>query len=88
MGKLGTSEKPAVIRVQTEQRAKELLSLCSNRGWKVIIGFEEDKPEDISDVERLLNPPKPAVNTINMGRNDPCYCGSGKKYKHCCINKN
>jgi len=19
-----------------------------------------------------------------MGRNEPCYCGSGKKYKHCC----
>lgn len=23
-----------------------------------------------------------------VGRNDPCPCGSGKKYKHCCINKN
>lgn len=21
------------------------------------------------------------------GRNDPCPCGSGKKYKHCCMNK-
>ena len=20
---------------------------------------------------------------VNIGRNDPCYCGSGKKYKHC-----
>ena len=19
-----------------------------------------------------------------LGRNDPCNCGSGKKYKHCC----
>ena len=19
-----------------------------------------------------------------MSRNEPCYCGSGKKYKHCC----
>ncbi|MDC3025015.1 SEC-C metal-binding domain-containing protein [Candidatus Pelagibacter sp.] len=19
-----------------------------------------------------------------IGRNEPCYCGSGKKYKHCC----
>ena len=25
---------------------------------------------------------------INIGRNDLCYCGSGKKYKKCCINKN
>ncbi len=22
-----------------------------------------------------------------VGRNDPCPCGSGKKYKHCCMNK-
>lgn len=22
-----------------------------------------------------------------VGRNDPCPCGSGKKYKHCCIGK-
>ena len=22
-----------------------------------------------------------------LGRNDPCHCGSGKKYKHCHGNK-
>ena len=22
-----------------------------------------------------------------IGRNDPCICGSGKKYKKCCMNK-
>jgi preprotein translocase subunit SecA len=22
-----------------------------------------------------------------IGRNDPCHCGSGKKYKHCCLEK-
>lgn len=22
-----------------------------------------------------------------LGRNDPCYCGSGKKYKKCCLDK-
>lgn len=24
---------------------------------------------------------------IKVGRNDPCPCGSGKKYKHCCMLK-
>jgi hypothetical protein len=23
---------------------------------------------------------------MKTGRNDPCPCGSGKKYKHCCLN--
>jgi len=22
-----------------------------------------------------------------LGRNDPCHCGSGKKYKQCCLDK-
>ncbi len=24
-------------------------------------------------------------NGAKVGRNDPCLCGSGKKYKKCCI---
>lgn len=27
-------------------------------------------------------------NFVEPGRNAPCYCGSGKKYKHCCLDKN
>lgn len=27
---------------------------------------------------------KPVVRGPKVGRNDPCPCGSGKKYKHCC----
>lgn len=25
--------------------------------------------------------------TIKVGRNEPCPCGSGKKYKDCCLSK-
>lgn len=28
-------------------------------------------------------PPQPRVAPPKVGRNDPCYCGSGKKYKKC-----
>ncbi|MCC5025393.1 MAG: SEC-C domain-containing protein [Candidatus Synoicihabitans palmerolidicus] len=28
--------------------------------------------------------PPPVVNITKVGRNDPCPCGSGKKYKKCC----
>jgi len=30
-----------------------------------------------------LEPPKPVTSFLNVGRNDPCPCGSGKKYKKC-----
>lgn len=28
---------------------------------------------------------RPIVKNTNVGRNDPCPCGSGKKYKNCCL---
>ena len=27
---------------------------------------------------------KPVKKSLKIGRNDPCPCGSGKKYKQCC----
>src|SRR5262249_38339551 len=27
------------------------------------------------------------MSAARPGRNDPCHCGSGKKYKHCCLQK-
>ena len=32
---------------------------------------------------RLLKRNTPPRSAANMGRNEPCWCGSGKKYKHC-----
>jgi len=29
----------------------------------------------------------PIPTSVKIGRNDPCPCGSGKKFKKCCINK-
>jgi len=95
MAKLGTAKRPATARVQTMARAQEIVALCERHGWKVIVGIEPDKSEDISDVERLLNPnkakrSKPRAATRGkpkVGRNDPCPCGSGLKFKQCCLKK-
>jgi len=81
---LGTEKNPAVVRVQTEERMKEVASIFEENGWEYTIGLEPDKPEDITDLERLLNPPKPQIAEKKVGRNDPCPCGSGIKYKKCC----
>ena len=83
MSKLGSNERPAIVKVKTESRATEILSFCNSRGWQVIIGIEPDSNEDISDVERLLNPPQPLISK-KVDRNAPCPCGSGKKAKKCC----
>ena len=48
-----------------------------------------DEPEwDDNDLEDNYNQHPQAINaTKKIGRNDPCPCGSGKKYKKCCLNK-
>ena len=82
--KLGTKMKPAVVEVQTEERLKEVASIFEEKGWEYTIGLHPDKPEDITDLEILLNRPKPVIAEKKVGRNEPCPCGSGKKYKRCC----
>lgn len=87
MAKLGSKKRPAVVRVETQSKAEEILSICDAHGWVVIVGIEPDKPEDISDVERLMNPLVTVESEPKVERNDPCLCGSGKKYKKCCMNR-
>ncbi len=50
----------------------------------------EDRVKEIIDraVREKIPTPKPKpVKKENkkIGRNDPCHCGSGKKYKKCCL---
>ena len=82
--KLGTEKNPARVSAQTEARVKELESIFEANGWKFIIELAPDKAEDIEDLEMLLHPPKTMIAEKKVGRNEPCPCGSGKKYKKCC----
>jgi SWIM/SEC-C metal-binding protein len=82
--RLGTEKNPAVVSVQSEARFKEVTSTFEEHGWKYRIRLEPDQPEDVNDLIRLLNPPKPTIAGKKVGRNEPCPCGSGKKSKNCC----
>ncbi len=91
MAKLGTKKRPAVVRVQSAEKARAILDLCFENGWEVIAGVEEDEPEDTSDVEWLVNhhsdAPKIAAKPVappKISGNDYFPCRSGKKYKKCC----
>ena len=82
--KLGTDKSPAVVRVKTKKRMQEVKKVFEKNGWNHTIELDKDKPEDITDLDILLNWPKPAEAADKIGRNAPCPCGSGKKYKKCC----
>lgn len=44
--------------------------------------------EDYFVHHTIVEPDKPfIIKKEKLGRNDPCLCGSGKKYKKCCLGK-
>ena len=43
----------------------------------------EDDDEEEEEAEGLYTYKEP-IRVVKVGRNDPCPCGSGKKYKKCC----
>ena len=62
--------------------------------WDAFSSNQEDEPDDVwedeSDDVREPEFELPGVPVTNpyrgVGRNDPCPCGSGKKFKKCCLN--
>jgi hypothetical protein len=42
---------------------------------------------DLASVDELFSDSRTDAGVNRVGRNDPCPCGSGKKYKKCCMRK-
>lgn len=83
MAKLGSQKNPLILRVAEEFKIDHIAAICHENGWHFILGYEPDEAEDITDLERKLNPPA-RHEVRKVGRNEPCICGSGKKFKKCC----
>lgn len=83
MAKLGGKKNPLILRVADDSKFEAIAGICHDNGWHYILGLEPDREEDLSDLERKLTPTVQRTEK-KIGRNEPCYCGSGKKYKKCC----
>jgi len=46
-----------------------------------------DPQESPTSTDSSLHEREAALTRLKLGRNDPCPCGSGKKYKKCCLPK-
>src|SRR5687768_18592665 len=82
--RLGSEKNPAVVNVQSKARFEEVSSTFKAHGWNYRIRLEPDKPEDVSDLNRLLNPLKPTIAEKKARRNEPCQGGSEKMFNSCC----
>ena len=55
---------------------------------EIDLGLREKRTKPRPRYQLISGPPRmapsPAPKRLKVGRNDPCPCGSGKKYKKCC----
>tara|TARA_R110002111_G_scaffold48132_3_gene85700 strand:- start:743 stop:1180 length:438 start_codon:yes stop_codon:yes gene_type:complete len=82
--RLGSKRSPLKLLVNTEEKQAEVKALCKEHGLFCDIDLSADNEEDISQLTLILDKKVVAKTTRLAGRNDPCPCGSGKKYKQCC----
>ena len=69
-------DKESLYKNMVDAKADWLYNLPA---WKEI--FTEDKLKELYKEAKRANT---IVKGPKIGRNDPCPCGSGKKYKKCC----
>lgn len=50
----------------------------------VVCQHELDHLNSTLFMDRSVPKPVPVVRKVKIGPNEPCICGSGKKYKKCC----
>lgn len=82
--RLGSKRAPLKLMVNSAERRAEVEALCTEHGWAFDLDLSPDSEEDITELTFLLDKQVVAKTTRLAGRNDPCPCGSGKKYKQCC----
>ncbi len=70
------------VRSQQDVQAVEEAPAVSNVRYQHA-GYEEALAAAATDPQTALAAPPFARAGPKVGRNDPCPCGSGKKYKHC-----
>jgi yecA family protein len=82
------SNSEAVAKSRQDNQA----SMSADQAWKLLptlltsVGINGQAINEIAKLTTEQNAKLNAVQPIpKIRRNDPCYCGSGKKYKKCCL---
>lgn len=71
---------PAAFLQKLDAQPDARAMVCRKLGAVVLSAHES-----FSKVRDPAAPPREARAVRRVGRNDPCPCGSGKKFKRCCV---
>ncbi|WKB54760.1 preprotein translocase subunit SecA [Eleftheria terrae] len=70
------------VRIQSEQQIAQAAEAIEDRA-ESISNVTYTHPNDDGSVASETDPATAATGMQRVGRNDPCPCGSGKKFKQC-----
>jgi preprotein translocase subunit SecA len=70
------------VRVQSPEQVSEAAQQLEDRAEKMA-NVTYSAPNETGDAELVREGGAAVAEVPRVGRNDPCPCGSGKKYKHC-----
>lgn len=82
--KLGTEKNPLTLVVTSDERKLEVEALVAENQLFADITVDKSVDENINELDVILNKPVTTTFDKTPNRNDPCSCGSEKKYKKCC----
>ncbi|MDO7084846.1 PBPRA1643 family SWIM/SEC-C metal-binding motif protein [Pseudocolwellia sp. AS88] len=82
--KLGTEKNPLTLVVASDERKLEVEALVAENQLFADITVDKSVDENINELDVILNKPVTTTFDKTPNRNDPCSCGSEKKYKKCC----
>jgi hypothetical protein len=77
---------PSGLAVFLREDIKPFGSTVETLARRYWTDHDEEKDDDGGSPSSVLARDEPHLNPLrDVGRNDPCPCGSGKKYKKCCL---
>ena len=84
--KSGSKKYPLSLVVTSAARKEEVEGLVLEAGLHANIQLDDSEGaiESIAELTVLLNKGVTVKQGSTTARNEPCSCGSGKKFKKCC----
>jgi len=70
------------VQIQTREQVDQAAQQIEDRA-EHISHVTYTAPNETGEAEVTVDPATVAAQVPQVGRNDPCPCGSGKKYKQC-----
>jgi preprotein translocase subunit SecA len=70
------------VRIQSNEQLEEAAEAMENKAEQ-ISNVTYTAPTETGEVETKVDSATLVAAVPRVGRNEPCPCGSGKKYKHC-----